>query len=168
MKTARLGPGNLCKNNSSQNSQDTATVSWSEALASIFRSWARRSSCWQSCTCLCSYLLYLWYSQMFVEMPWTLHLWVIGDIITSWKRGPSLVMFDYQNAMALLYSLKEVSLDTIWWYRRPTQSWPTHRFPTSPDICVMISFLATFIKVHPRKNSPINIFARDGMHCRKM
>ena len=160
MKTARLGPGNLCKNNSSQNSQDTATVSWSEALASIFRSWARRSSCWQSCTCLCSYLLYLWYSQMFVAIRWNLHLWMVGDIITSWKRDPSIVIFDYQTVHErtgpaifteggkswydLMISPADVKLTNTYC-----------RFPTSPENCV-ISFLATFTKVYPRKTSPIN------------
>jgi hypothetical protein len=78
------------------------------------------------------------------------------------------LIFDFQNVLALPCWLKEVSLDTIWWYRQPTQSWQTHGFPTSPEIFVMVSCLATFIKVRPTKNSTLNIFAPDVIHCRKM
>ena len=78
------------------------------------------------------------------------------------------LIFDYQNVLALPSWLKEVSFDTIWWYRQPTQSWQTHGFPTSPEIFVMVSCLASFIKVHPTKNGTLNIFAPDVIHCRKM
>ena len=49
------------------------------------------------------------------------------------------------------------------WYH-----WQTHGFPTSPEIFVMVSCLATFIKVHSTKNGTLNIFAPDVIHCRKM
>ena len=38
---------------------------------------------------------------------------MMTDIITTSKLGPSAVIFDYQNVLALPYWLKEVSLDTV-------------------------------------------------------
>ena len=73
---------------------------------------------------------------------------MMTDIITSWKRGPSAVIFDYQNVLALPYWLKEVSFDTVWWYRQPMQRWQTHGFPTSTDIFVMISCLIMPGNIH--------------------
>ena len=71
---------------------------------------------------------------------------MMTDIITSWKRGPSAVIFDYQNVLAILTEGGKSWYS--WWYRQPMQSWQTHGFPTSTDIFAMISCLLMPGNIH--------------------
>jgi hypothetical protein len=96
---------------------------------------------------------------------------MMTDIITSWKRGPSAVIFDYQNVLALPYWLKEVSLDTVDDIAsrcKDDKLMDSQQAQTSLYWYHAFSCLATFINVHPRKSSTLNIFAPKVMHWRKM
>ena len=86
-------------------------------------------------------VLWLWQSDMFVEMPWNLHWWMVdGDWYNYLlKAGPFRCHFWLPKRAGPAILTEGGKCWYSWWYRQPMQSWQTHGFPTSTDIFVMIS-----------------------------
>ena len=141
---------NLWKSDSFQHSQDTATDSWSEAPASIFRSWTRRFSCVQN------WKLHL---LMLLGRPLTLVIWLYPclddcshDLL---KTGPFIchVWLPKCTGPAILtqggkswYIL--IPFDDMASRRKVDKRMDSHK---TTEIFAMISCVATFRRNQPKE-----------------